>query len=427
MSFADHYLSKQQTVIGIPLEKPSRDLKYFIVIPCYHEDTLLVTLDSVWHCQRPESLAEVVIVVNSSETDTPDVINQNLKTIDEFEAWKDAHIDPALKFHLLHIQDTMKKHAGAGLARKTGMDFAVHRFNTINQREGIIISLDADCTCDENYLVEIESTFAKNEKADCAILYFEHPVAGDDFQPEIYSGIIQYELHLRYHIEFLRFIRYPYAYHTLGSCFAVKAVTYVRQGGMNRKKAGEDFYFLQKIFTSGNTIEINQTRICPSPRPSLRVPFGTGPVIHKMFSDNNLILETYDPNAYLDLGRFLGMIPQFYRIKKSTLHSLFRELPDSVREFLIARNVENKLDEVNQNTANYKSFVKRIYNWFNGFMVVKYLNTTHQKHYSEIPVEKAAGTLLEYSGVKADHDKGVLELLKIYREIQRGRNYTTPL
>ena len=427
MSFADHYLSKQQTATCFPFEKPSRDLKYSIVIPCYNEDRLLVTLDSVWNCQRPESDTEVVVVVNSSETDTPDVINQNLKTIEDFETWKDAHADPAIKFHLLHFQGIRKKYAGAGMARKTGMDFAVHRFNAINQKEGIIISLDADCTCDENYLVEIESTFAKNEKADCAILYFEHPVAGDDFRSEIYSGIIQYELHLRYHIEFLRFIKYPYAYHTLGSCFAVGADTYVRQGGMNRKKAGEDFYFLQKIFTTGNTIEINQTRICPSPRPSLRVPFGTGPVIHKMVTGNNIILETFNPQAYLDLRRFLEMIPQFYRIKQSTFHPLFRKLPGSVREFLINRNLEQKLDEVNQNTANYKSFVKRFYNWFNGFMVVKYLNTSHQKHYIEISVERAAVTLLKNSGVKADSGMGVLELLQIYREIQRSRNYLTPL
>ena len=109
------------------------------------------------------------------------------------------------------------------------------------------------------------------------------------------------------------------------------------------------------------------------------------------------------------------------------MHSIFRKLPGSVREFLINRNLEQKLDEVNQNTANYKSFVKRFYNWFNGFMVVKYLNTSHHKHYTEIPVERAASTLLKNSGMKADRDAGVLELLQIYREIQRSRNYLTPL
>lgn len=427
MSFADHYLRKQQKALHIPFEKPSRKLKYCIVIPCYNEDRLLVSLDSIWNCQRPESEIEVVIVVNSSETDTTDVINQNLKTIDEFEIWKQAHIDPAIKLHLVHIRGIPKKHAGAGMARKTGMDFAVRRFNAIDQKDGIIISFDADCTCDENYLYEIESGFTRNDRADCAILYFEHPVQGDDFPPEIYSGIVQYELHLRYHIGFLRFIRFPYAYHTLGSCFAVKADAYIKQGGMNRRKAGEDFYFLQKIFTSGKTVEINQTRICPSPRPSLRVPFGTGPVIHKMFSGSHSILETYNPQAYLDLGRFFQIMPQLYRIKQSTLNSLLRELPDSIKEFLVTRNVDKKLDEVNRNTANHRSFVKRIYNWFNGFMVVKYLNATHQKYYTELPVAKAAGTLLQNSGVKSGDGKGALELLHIYREIQRDQHYAIPL
>ncbi len=427
MGFADHYLSNQQTVIRTPFEKPSRDLKYAIVIPCYNEDRLPVTLDSIWSCQRPASAVEVIIVVNSSETDTPDVINQNLKTIDEFETWKAAHTDPAFKCHLIHIQNILKKHAGAGLARKAGMDFAIRRFNFIDRKDGVIISLDADCTCDENYLVAVESAFATNDKADCAILYFEHPLAGDGFPPEVYSGIMQYELHLRYHIESLRFIRYPYAYHTLGSCFAVKAETYVRQGGMNRKKAGEDFYFLQKIFPSGNTIEINNTAVFPSPRPSLRVPFGTGPVIHKMFSADNKVLRTYALQAYVDLGKFLEMIPRLYRISKSASYTLFREMPDSVREFLMNLHVEKKLEEVNQHTANSSSFIKRFYSWFNGFMVVKYLNTMHRKYYAEIPVEKAAGTLLHQAGLKDEYGLGVLELLKIYRQIQRSRNYTIPL
>ncbi|HJX71071.1 MAG TPA: hypothetical protein VJ346_03935 [Bacteroidales bacterium] len=386
-----------------------------------------VTLDSLWKCRRPESVVEVVIVVNSSESDTQAVINQNLKTIDEFKTWKTSHTDPALKFHLINVSNLPEKHAGAGLARKTGMDFAVLRFNSIARENGIIISLDADCTCDDNYLVEIESAFAKNEKADCAILYFEHPVSGDEFSPGIYAGIIQYELHLRYHIESLRYIKYPYAFHTLGSCFAVKANAYVRQGGMSRKKAGEDFYFLQKIFTSGNTIEINRTKVHPSPRPSLRVPFGTGPVIYKMWSLNHQVLKTYAPKAYLDLGSFLEVIPQLYGIQENAWHSVISKLPDSVREFLLARNVKSKIDEVNGNTGNRKAFIKRFYNWFNGLMVVKYLNSSHAKHYAEIPAEEAAGILLQNKGLKAEHGKGMSELLKIYRTIQQCQNYTIPL
>ncbi len=33
----------------------------------------------------------------------------------------------------------------------------------------------------------------------------------------------------------------------VGSALAVKALQYVKAGGMNRKQAGEDFYFVQKL------------------------------------------------------------------------------------------------------------------------------------------------------------------------------------
>jgi glycosyltransferase involved in cell wall biosynthesis len=427
MRFANHYLSKQQSVIPVSFESPSADLKYCVVIPCYNEEKLFITLDSLWRCKRPESGTEVIIVVNSSESDTQAVINQNLKTIKQFETWKSSHSDPVLKFHLLHLQKLPEKHAGAGLARKTGMDMAIRRFNALNRPDGIIISLDADCTCAANYLAEIESAFLRNEKADAAILSFEHPVTGDEFTPEIYSVIIQYELHLRYHVEFLRHIRYPFAFHTLGSCFAVKANAYVRQGGMNRRKGGEDFYFLQKIFASGNTMEINHTRVYPSPRPSLRVPFGTGPVIQKMWSANRQVLKTYNPHSYLDLGKFLEIIPQLFRISKNDQYALLLKLPAPVREFLLERNIGNKLEEVNRNTGNSKAFVKRFYNWFNGFMLVKYLNNCHLKYFTEIPVEEAACILLQYKDLRVEQGTGKLELLKIYRAIQQDQNYTIPL
>jgi hypothetical protein len=48
--------------------------------------------------------------------------------------------------------------------------------------------------------------------------------------------------------------RFSYAYHTVGSAMAVKAYQYVKVGGMNRRQAGEDFYFIQKLVHSGNFI-----------------------------------------------------------------------------------------------------------------------------------------------------------------------------
>ena len=69
---------------------------------------------------------------------------------------------------------------------------------------------------------------------------------------------------------------FPFAFHTIGSSMAVRASSYMRQGGMNKRKAGEDFYFQQKIIPLCGFTECNSTVVYPSPRPSYRVPFGTG-------------------------------------------------------------------------------------------------------------------------------------------------------
>ena len=49
---------------------------------------------------------------------------------------------------------------------------------------------------------------------------------------------------------------------------AVKALPYVKAGGMNRRQAGEDFYFIQKLVPSGGYFSLNSTTVYPSPRAS---------------------------------------------------------------------------------------------------------------------------------------------------------------
>jgi hypothetical protein len=135
----------------------------------------------------------------------------------------------------------------------------------------VIACFDADCTCDPNYLAATENFFQSQPSAPGASIYFEHPLDGENREP-----IALYELHLRYYVEALRYAGFPHAYHTIGSSMAARADPYFKQGGMNKRKAGEDFYFLHKIIPLGGFGEINDTRVIPSPRASHRVPFGTG-------------------------------------------------------------------------------------------------------------------------------------------------------
>src|SRR3972149_3134037 len=269
MAFAGLYLAKQ-AFTQIIEEKPPGQLRFIVVIPCYNEPFLLKTLDSLNSCIPPKSLLEVILVFNSA-INTPGNIKQvNQDTIGSVKNWIE-NTPSFFKTHIINFTDLPEKYAGVGLARKIGMDEAVRRFNYLNNKDGVIISFDADATCDTNYFIEIEHFYDKYPNANGCTVYFEHPISGDEFSKEVYNGIIQYEMYLRYFIQGLKYSGYPFAFHTVGSCFTVKAQAYVKQGGMNRKKAGEDFYFLQKVFPLGQFYRLNTTRVIPSPRPSNRV------------------------------------------------------------------------------------------------------------------------------------------------------------
>ncbi len=424
MSFGDQYLEKQILKFNFSFDKPDKSLGLCVIIPCYDEDRLIETLNSLWRCKRPAHLVEVIIVVNSSLFEKKEILARNLATIDEFNDWEKQHRDNQLIFLLAHTPDLPEKHAGPGLARKIGMDLAIARFNQIQKPDGILISLDADCTCSDDYLITIEAAFSNNKNIDCATISFEHPLTGMDYSQAVYNAIIQYELHLRYHIEYLRYIGYPYAFHTLGSCFAVKAASYVKQGGMNQRKAGEDFYFLHKLFANGNTVEINNTTVIPSPRPSSRVVFGTGPVINKLSTGSNSILKTYHPNAYNDLKQLLDLIPSLYEYND---YEAFSDcLPETITGFLMQHNVFEKVNEIKQNTASQSAFVKRFHTWFTPLMVVRFLNYAHQKYYSMVPIGNAAKELLVFYNQKQSENQNLLELLSVYRSLQKDKKPVSP-
>jgi len=197
----------------------------------------------------------------------------------------------------------------------------------------------------------------------------------------------------------LHHIGFPFALYTIGSCFGVRADVYARHGGMNRKKAGEDFYFLNKLFPHEKFIEVNTTCVHPSPRPSLRAPFGTGPVIHEMISSDRKEFLTYNPQAFFDLEKLFSSVDKLFKINTEEPETVLSAYSAALREFLIENSFSEKLKEVQQNTASLETFRKRFYLWFDGFRVVKYLNFAHRNYYNKIPIQQAVLNFL--TGVKA--------------------------
>ncbi len=279
MAIFDRYIHKNTLYPAFIKESPKKNLQNIIVIPCFNEPDILPTLNSLISCKEPEESVEVIIVINSADDTNTIILEQNKKTKAEINNLLLSDKCCKLKFHSISIENIPNKFAGVGFARKVGMDEAIRRFNSISNTNGIITGFDADSLVAENYLVEIENLFKNKSKLNGCSIYFEHPIKGMEFSDIIYKRIIEYELFLRYYSLALKHIGFPYYFHTVGSSFAVKAETYCKQGGMNRKKAGEDFYFLQKIMPLGDYEYLNTTAVFPSSRPSDRVPCGTGAFI----------------------------------------------------------------------------------------------------------------------------------------------------
>jgi hypothetical protein len=220
---------------------------------------------------------------------------------------------------------------------------------------------------------------------------------------------------MRYFFQGLNFTGCPWAFHTIGSAMAVRAKQYALQGGMNRRQAGEDFYFIQKLISAGSYFSLNSTVVYPSSRTSFRVPFGTGAVMTKLCKESDSQFMTYNPAAFRDLRALFDISNLLYDCQDNN----YDNLPESVKLYVDKNEWEQKIVEIRKNTANAQAFKKRFSNWFNMFKIVQYLNTAHLKIFNKIPVIQAAADFLQniqitYTGNSPEN------LLAFYRGLEKS-------
>lgn len=394
------YLAKHQILgLDLPLAEKVPDL--VVVIPCFDEPEIHGCLDSLDAAMCVGVNVEVVVVVNDGEQHSEAVVAQNDRTYDLLNRWQK---EGRYSYELLvvRLQGVRRKHAGAGYARKVGLDLALWRLAEYGAENAPLVSLDADTIVATNYFSVLAACFS-DEHTKGAIIRFEHPVKGERFSEAVYLAVSRYELHLRYLNQALKYSQYPYVCHTIGSAFAVRAAVYAKHGGMNRRQGGEDFYFIHKLLPHEHFVELNKTCVYPSSRPSHRVPFGTGPQVKQSMQSD--ALWTYNPEVFDLLKTFISQVPLLYK-QNLALHPLFYS-------FFCTNNYEEKLKEIRKNAATKASFVKRFFVYFDAFQLVKFLNFSHQKTFKKIKVEEAAQVMLQ----KMDEDK-MGDLLLTYRKIE---------
>jgi glycosyltransferase involved in cell wall biosynthesis len=414
------YLKKYSFLPAQISDEPDSNLGMIVVIPCFNEPDLVSSLKSLSLCHLPQKKVEVIVVINSGDNHSEEIKTQNKKSLSEMKEWLKEVDQKSISFKSILVDNLPTKHAGVGLARKIGMDEAVAHFDKIGY-DGIIVCFDADSLCDSNYLTEIETHFQKNQKTPGCSIYYEHPMEGDEHSAEIYQAITQYELHLRYYNQALRFCNLPYAFHTVGSSMAVRSSAYQKQGGMNKRKAGEDFYFLHKIISLGNFTELNSTRVIPSPRISDRVPFGTGKAIGDYVGNQDQQYHTYNFKSFELIKEWVEKIPDLFKSDFEKLQWTEKNKIASTHllSFLESEKFGDALTEIRKNSPTLESFIKRFYVWFDAFRVLKLVHCLRDVVFENQSVEESARFFLINQTI-AKQFCDVNELLNYFRFMDRN-------
>ncbi len=381
------------------------DFSSAVVIPVYAErESIFSTLSSL--AKNPASFLRdslVICVLNNKMSSPAEDKNNNRQTkkiidsiirkksLDEFKLknniYENLQIIADSEIKLAYIDacsagyELPDNTGGVGLARKIGMDAALRTWQKESLNNKLILSLDADTLVQDNYLSSIKEYFTKKVKT--AIVRYEHQMPEAE---EEKAAIISYEIFLRYWVLALRYAQSPYAYHSIGSTIITTAQAYLSVRGMNKKQAGEDFYFLGKLAKIGKINYLQQTCVYPSARASRRVPFGTGKSIQQYLSSDSQNYVTYDADVFSILACFIDLIKRNIESPSSDILAKAKEIDPLLKIFLESYNFESFWSKLLNRTKDEKVRLKQFHHWFDAFKTLKLINYLTRQRYPRVNI-----------------------------------------
>jgi len=395
------------------------NISQVVVIPAYSErETLLHTMASL--AQNPSVSLEhsfIMCVVNNSCNSPSAVLENNRQTIEYLDALvkrnslKKFSGDKELYPLLVKVSDAGLKlgyidassqgyempqnTAGVGMARKIGMDMALRLLKKSYAPINLILSLDSDTLVQKNYLGAIKNYFTPGIKT--AILAYEHQMPEDLEQQ---AAICCYEIFLRYWILGLRYAKSPWAFHCIGSTIVTSTEAYLDVRGMNRRQAGEDFYFLNKLAKVGKIDYIKEACVYPSARSSARVPFGTGKRIQRFLAGKyEEEYRLYDPRIFALLADWLQFMNDRVIRKEDEILMKAEKIHPQLKAFLIDNGFPTVWSRICRNVKDEKTLARQFNDWFDGFKTLKMINYFTREVYPQINMFEALEKILAMSRI----------------------------
>ncbi len=389
-----------------------------VVIPALAEGSNLPAMLQSLANNPPESLERflLLVVVNQRADASAAESADNQAVLAALPGWRQQFGLPQLAWvDAATPGQELPAKQGVGLARKIGLDLALAHLDYAGV-DPLLICLDADTIVQPDYLPAIVSHFATTTSGGASIPYCHQPAADLAGQ----TVIDRYELFLRAYVLGLELAGSPYAFHTVGSAMACRASAYVAAGGMNKRLAGEDFYFLQQIHKVSGVAPLTGTVVHPSPRASQRVPFGTGRAVGDMLADGEAQFMFYQPELFGLMGEWLGLINEQAELAGKDLLAAAGHVSPHLQGFLVQADFASAWDNLKCHNPTKGRLLTAFHGWFDAFRTMRLMHHLTDAAYPRIQPEAAVAPLLAQAGQLSGPT--ISEQLALLRQLQCAVN-----
>ena len=373
-----------RTLAGIA-KNPASDLRRTLVICVVNNHPPPVAGDADIRDNRETlSILQALVSGHPTNPDLPDAIRKDIRQVSE-SSLRLACIDASSLGQEIPVRD-----GGVGAARKIGMDAALRTIDARAANGGVICCLDADTLVEENYLASVWTHFGRTGDP-AAVSAYAHQRPDD---PGLLVAICCYEIFLRAYVIGLSHAGSPYAFHSIGSTMACTSDGYTAVRGMNRRQAAEDFHFLDKLAKIGKVGVISDTTVFPSPRPSNRVPFGTGQRMIRFLSCRTDEYRLYDPRIFDILKKWLAsMEADPDRDPETILAGAGRIHPELEAYLRVSRFAED-WRVIRKNSGDQVQLRRQFKVWFDGLKTLRLVHRLSRSGYPLVPMfDKSTGDI----------------------------------
>jgi len=382
--------------------------RWVLVVPAFDEDVdCIETLTQHLNFDPNTKSLLVICVLNAPDDASGSAIARTRATLPDAirpDSAPEEIRDGVSVLWIDAVTEPLPADQATGLARKIGNDIACQLIAQGHISTPILCNTDADAVLPSDYFSRITRARAQSNNTEATaawVLPFEHSSPN----PELQQAGTVYELYLRALQLNLQRCGSPYAYPALGSVLAIDPVYYAKSRGFPKRRAGEDFYLLNKLAKLAEVTYLTGLPIRLAARTSPRVPFGTGPAITKLVNADPVksnrknthpcdLLETYALESFALLRQFYEGIRELDANKQPTKPSpatpklTTRKLPKAWQDpdllWLLKRlGVPAALDRLQTNHRSTPHLQRAVHEWFDALKTVRFLNEARHFHADE--------------------------------------------